>query len=496
MKLRRLIQGIPVLEVRGRLDLPITHLTAHSRDVVPGSLFVALRGQRQDGHRFVPEALRRGARVVVGEREVTGIPSTITWIRVQDTREVLPLLARRYYGEPDQALHLLAVTGTNGKTTTGGILRSILEQTGHSVGWFSTVGCQVGSRTWETALTTPDPLTFYRLLREMVDMGCRFAVVEVSSHALSQHRIDGVSFDVAVFTNLSRDHLDYHGDMESYFRTKARLFHPPLLRGRAILCGEDPYGKRLLESLKGSVWSYGVCGPWDLTVEGLSLSLQGSVFRVHSPLGTFSLETILVGLPNVYNVLGAAAAALALGLSVADIQVGVRRFPGIPGRLEVFQGDRFQVVVDYAHTPDALERVLQTLHQVARPRRILTVFGCGGERDPGKRPQMGRIAAHWSEGIILTNDNPRGEDPAQILAAIAQGIEEACREGKAQVRSWEIIEDRRAAIERAIQWAGPGDVVLVAGRGHETVQIIGGERRPLADRRVVSEVLRQMVPSP
>jgi UDP-N-acetylmuramoyl-L-alanyl-D-glutamate--2,6-diaminopimelate ligase len=327
----------------------------------------------------------------------------------------------------------------------------------------------------------------------MADAGCRFVVMEVSSHALAQDRVYGCRFDTAVFTNLTRDHLDYHSDMESYFQAKARLFQPTLLKNRAVVHGDDPYGRKLLEEISIPVWSYGIDAPWDVRSENMSSTLDGIRFDAVTPIGVFPVHSKLLGRYNVVNILGAIGAALSFGISPRDISQGVRDLENVPGRMEkIDEGQDFTVIVDYAHTEDALSRLLQALDG-SEDRKIIVVFGCGGDRDRGKRPLMGKTAAMRSDRVILTTDNPRNESPSGILSEIETGVRDAMEQGISRIREYRIIEDRAEAIREAIREAGRGDWVVIAGKGHEAFQIIGGKRVPFDDREVARAAIRERV---
>jgi UDP-N-acetylmuramoyl-L-alanyl-D-glutamate--2,6-diaminopimelate ligase len=492
MRLEELVQGISLRDVRGEMDREISAVCSDSRKVVPNALFAALRGEHRDGQDFARDAVLRGASVLVVDREIGDVDvSSVTVIRVYDVRKALAQIAVHFYRNPGERLHLIGVTGTNGKTTLTYLIRSALAAAGEKVGLVGTIGYAVGEATAPAPFTTPEPIVLQALLRTMVDAGCRFAVMEVSSHALALDRVYGCGFDTAVFTNLTRDHLDFHSDMEAYYRTKAQLFRPPLLRNRAVIHGDDPYGRRLMAEVTLPTWSYGVDAPWDIRAEQLSLSRDGIRFDAVTPAGIVAVHSRLVGRYNVANILGAIGACLSFGLSLNDISRGLREVTSVPGRMEkIDEGQDFTVIVDYAHTEDALRRVLQAI-EGAVDRRILVVFGCGGDRDRGKRPAMGRAAAQLSDLVILTSDNPRGEEAGGILSEIESGIRESMEKGEARARDYLKIEDRQTAIHEAIGRAQRGDLVVIAGKGHETVQIVGEASIPFDDREVAREAIRR-----
>jgi UDP-N-acetylmuramoyl-L-alanyl-D-glutamate--2,6-diaminopimelate ligase len=495
MNLRNLIEGLRIESRKGDLEKEVSAIAIDSREAVPGSLFAALPGQRRDGRSFIDDAVRRGAGTVVLEGSLPGEPREgVVYLAVADVRKALALLSANFFGRPAERMHLIGITGTNGKTTLAYLIRSILETSGEKTGLLGTVKYYIGEEEHPAPYTTPDPVHLHGMLRKMADAGCRFAVMEVSSHALALDRVAGCRFDAAVFTNLTQDHLDFHGEMEAYFRTKARLFHPPYLHGRAVIQGDDPFGRRLIGEVTAPLWSYGLDGSWDIRAEGLSVTLEGIRFNAETPGGKFPVHSRLVGRYNAVNILGAIGACLSLGIAPEEIARGIRSMERVPGRMEkIDEGQGFTVIVDYAHTEDALTRVLQTL-QTDSGRRIITVFGCGGERDRGKRPRMGRAAALLSDLVIATSDNPRGEDPKTILSESEAGIRGAQKENPGGRRGeYRIIEDRREAIREAVRRASSGDVVVIAGKGHEAHQVIGDRRIPLDDREIAREALQERI---
>ncbi len=487
-----------VLEVRGRTDVTLSAVVADSRQVGPGAAFVAVRGTATDGHRFVADVAARGAAAVLVEAWPDPAPSGPTLVRVADGRLAVAEAAAVWHGLPATRLSLVGVTGTKGKTTTTYLLESILAAAGRRPGRLGTVDCRFERRTWPAATTTPDPIGLARVLREMVDLGARSAVMEVSSHALDQRRVDGCRFAGTVFTNLSRDHLDYHETIARYFEAKARLFR--LGAGFAAVNIDDPHGRRLLERVDGRPIPYAVERREGAVVyaEGLALSAAGIEGRIATPAGPVRVRSRLVGAFNVSNLVAATAAALGLGVAPEAIAEGIAALPGVPGRLEpVPNGRGVTVLVDYAHTSDALEKVLEAVNGLAAGR-VITVFGCGGDRDRGKRPLMGEVAGRRSSLAVVTSDNPRTEDPAAIIAEIEPGLAGLglARRTPADLRAGEwpadayVVEpDRRAAIRLAIGLARPGDVVLVAGKGHEDYQIVGTVKHRFDDREEAAAAL-------
>jgi len=443
-----------------------------SRQVTPGAVFVALRGLKADGLDFVPQALARGAGAVVTE---AARPDGVTapWIVVRDGRLALARLGAAVHGHPSREFPVIGVTGTNGKTTTTYLLAAVLDAAGLSAGVMGTVHYKIGAATREASRTTPEASDVQAMLREMVDAGNRSCVMEVSSHALALRRVDGVRFAAAAFSNLTRDHLDFHADMESYFAAKRRLFEMLDPEAPAIINADDPRAAALV-AVCGRPVTYGLQKPADVRPEGLVMDLAGVRFTASTPAGPVEVRSALVGRPNVYNLLAAVATASAIGIDRAAITAGLAEQAGVPGRFEVVSrtGDGVTVVVDYAHTDDALRNLIET----ARPLttgRVITVFGCGGDRDRTKRPLMGMVAARLSDVVVITSDNPRSEDPLAIIEEIRRGIPAGEAAASGRTPDVTAIVDRAAAIEKAVALARPGDVVLVAGKGHEKTQHIG-----------------------
>ncbi|MFI5079139.1 MAG: UDP-N-acetylmuramoyl-L-alanyl-D-glutamate--2,6-diaminopimelate ligase [Vicinamibacteria bacterium] len=474
----------PALEAPG-LDVPCTGVVYDSRAVTPGSVFVALQGLRADGAAFAPQARAAGAAAVVAAVGVAPLDG-VAWLPVADPRLALALLAAEFNGHPSRAMRLVGVTGTNGKTTTAYLLRAILEAAGIKCGLMGTVSYCIGDRTIEAARTTPEAPEVQGFLREMLDEACGACVMEVSSHALALRRVDGLQFAAGVFTNLTRDHLDFHGNMESYFAAKRRLFEMLPATAPAVVNLDDPRGAALVETA-GAPVTYAIGKPADVTPGPLSFSLDGLVFDVRTPQGVVHVSSTLVGRPNVYNILAAAGVTAAMGIPLDAIEKGIARLTGVPGRFEVVSRpkDDITVVVDYAHTDDALRNLLETARPIAT-RRLITVFGAGGDRDRTKRPLMGMVAARLSDVVVITSDNPRGEDPAQIIEEVMRGAEPEARQRNARALT---VVDRGDAIRRAVADAAPGDVVLIAGKGHEKYQVIGGTTFPFDDVAVARDAL-------
>jgi UDP-N-acetylmuramoyl-L-alanyl-D-glutamate--2,6-diaminopimelate ligase len=465
-----------------------------SRRAVPGAVFVALRGQKEDGARFAPQAVARGAVLVVAETPAP-VGHQGAWVVVPDARLALAVLADRFYGHPSGALSVIGITGTNGKTTTAYLLRSILEAAGQRCGLLGTVVYSVGREDREATRTTPEAPDVQHMFREMVDNGCAAAVMEVSSHALSFKRVDGVEFAAAVFSNLTRDHLDFHGDMETYFAAKRRLFEMLPEGAPGIVNVDDPKGQ-VLGGIARRPVTYGMHNAADVTPEPFDYSLSGLRFTARTPRGTLQARSTLVGQPNVYNILAAIATADALDVPHEAIEAGITRLPGVPGRFEVVSepGDDIGVVVDYAHTDDALKNLLETGRTLSAGR-LITVFGCGGDRDRTKRPLMGAVGGRLSDILIVTSDNPRTEDPAAIIDEVLRGIpggdRAAARPARNGARAPEVlaIVDRRDAVTKAVDVARAGDLVIVAGKGHEKTQVIGERELPFDDVAVSRDAL-------
>jgi len=500
VRVEDLLSNIQVLAIRGPMEGEVSSITYDSRKCTDGCLFCAIPGTEQDGHEFIPDAVSRGSKFILCEKEVE-VPPGVTTIRVRDVRETMGKLAKRFYGDPSSRLCLVGVTGTNGKTTLSYLLESIFQQAGFKTGVLGTVNYRYGGEILPAPNTTPESLDMHRILHEMVLMGVTHCVAEVSSHALALKRVDECDFDLGIFTNLSRDHLDFHRDMEDYFAAKRRLFSQILPRSqkgreiRMVLNGDDPWGKRLWEEETLPGWTYGKGGFNHVQVVDLSLSLRGLRAEVYAPGVTLSLFSPLLGMFNLYNILAAVAAALALQIAPKDIVEGIARVDRIPGRLERVSGPHEpHVFVDYAHTDDALAKVITAILPFRR-RNLITVFGCGGDRDPGKRPRMGQVASESSDVVIITSDNPRTEDPLSIIRQIEKGIptdvmkKVDSSELENQNKVYTVIPDRREAIKRAIDIAKEGDIVLIAGKGHEDYQIIGRKKVWFDDRVVAKEFL-------
>jgi UDP-N-acetylmuramoyl-L-alanyl-D-glutamate--2,6-diaminopimelate ligase len=478
---------LPGTERQGDPGVVVSAVTHDSRQASPGALFVAIRGTASDGNAFVEAARRKGAVAIASELPPQGAGP---WLRVQDAREALAVLSAALLGDPAQKLELVGVTGTNGKTTTTYLIDAALRAAGHKVGLLGTIQYRVGDRLQEAIRTTPEASDLQALFREMVDAGCTHAVLEVSSHSLELKRVHGCAFRAAVFTNLTRDHLDFHGDMERYFAAKRRLFDTLLRKdGHAILNADVDQTPELAAASRGTVWRYSLdrARPAEIRAREVDLSLERTRFVADTPLGPVTVESALLGSFNVENLLAALGAALALGVPPETAARGLASVSGVPGRLErVFAGQDFAVIVDYAHTDDALKNLLETVRELG-PRRVITVFGCGGDRDRTKRPLMGAVASRLSDVVVVTSDNPRSEPPEAIIEEILRGM----NGGRKAERH--VIVDRREAIARALELARSGDAVVIAGKGHETYQVLRDRTVPFDDRQVARDLLARLL---
>ena len=481
MKLRHLLCEIQPRDVRGSLDMEIESVVSDSRQAGPGALFVAIRGgQELDRHAFIGDAVARGAAAVVVEEAEEGLPETR--IQVDDCRQALPALSARLHGHPARSLRwCVGVTGTNGKSTTALLVRHVLEAAGARSGYIGTLGFAFGEKMESLDNTTPEADQLQALLARARDAGCDALVMEVSSHGLALRRVDGIDYSAAVFTNLTRDHLDFHGTEEAYLEAKTGLFRRLDPRAAAVVNADDPRAEGVAASTSARVLTYGEKGE-HVRLASFHSRGRASVLRLETAAGEWSVETTLTGRFNRSNVMAAACVGVALGIDAAAVRSGIAALSQVPGRFErLDEGQPFEVIVDYAHTPAGLDTVLRTARELTRGR-LLCLFGCGGDRDRGKRPLMGRVAEDLADLVFLTSDNPRSESPEEIIDEIAAGMRDA---GSAVVCA-----DRRAAIEAALQEAGEGDVVVVAGKGDEPYQILAEGPTDFDDRRVVRQVLR------
>jgi UDP-N-acetylmuramoyl-L-alanyl-D-glutamate--2,6-diaminopimelate ligase len=486
--LRELLLTEEILHVHGSLDVPVRRIVTDSREVQPGDLFVCLPGYRAEGgetradrHDFVPIALQYGAAALLVERDVPVGDSAAVVVRVANCWSAAAHAACRLHRHPSRDMLTIGVTGTSGKTSTTYFLQSILEAAGHTVARIGTVEYRLGDQVRVAGQTTPEAPILQGLLREAVDLGCTAVVLEVSSHALALRRVDGIAFDIGIFTNLGHDHLNFHPDLEHYARSKARLFELLSNGGKvatAVVNADDPAGETMLRSSRARPLTYGVREHADIRATDVAMDMEGISFRAILSRRQAPVRLRHLGTYSVYNALAALAASEALGIDSETATTALASTPVVPGRFEIVEaGQDFVVVVDYAHKPEALAGLLASARQL-NPRRLITVVGCGGDRDRAKRPTMGRIAAEHSDHVVVTSDNPRGEEPEAIIAEILEGVRDLDPHG--QRHESEI--DRARAIRRAVSLAQPGDMVIIAGKGHETYQLVAGRRLDFDDR--------------
>jgi UDP-N-acetylmuramoyl-L-alanyl-D-glutamate--2,6-diaminopimelate ligase len=481
MRLSDIIEGLGAVEVVGNLDVVVTDVATDSRKVIPGALFACVKGSRVDGHDYAGEAMSRGATAILAERKVrTG--EAVTQVLVGDVRDALAMASSRLFGNPSRELTVIGITGTNGKTTTVYLLGSIIEAWGQPVGMMGTLGHRIGDTVTRDPFTTPEAPAIHRYMRSMLDNGKKYCVMEVSSHAIALGRANHVSFDIVAFTNLTRDHLDFHKGLEDYRRTKMRLFgiddlHHHFGEDRqAVVNIGDETGRLISEMSPLPCRTFCIDGDADISGEIVDLGWDKTTLKVAYSGGEAMVSTSLRGRSGAENTLTAFAIARVLGVDDEAIAEGIRRIEVVPGRMETISGSGRIAVVDYAHTPDALKRLLEDVKRISSGR-VICVFGCGGDRDRGKRPEMGKIAADLADYIIVTSDNPRTEDPSAIIEDILRGIPAGSRH--------EVIPDRGEAIHRAVGVSNEGDIVVVAGKGHEDYQILGTETVSFDDREVV-----------
>lgn len=496
MKLRELAALIPNALIQGDTEIEITGISNHSQRVKQGELFVCISGipgYQEDRHPFASDAVRAGAVAVVAERPVE---VDVPMILVKDSRHALAVLSSHYHRYPSNELKLIGVTGTNGKTTTAHMIEAILQHAGNITGLMGNIGTKIGDTTFKTDINTQEPPVLQANLRRMVDASCTYAVMEVTSQGLDAGRVLGCDFRTAVFTNVTQDHLDYHGTMDNYIAAKGLFFSrlgnqfsaDPNACKFAVLNADDQASVVFKKLTAAHILTYGIQADADVRAEDIRLTAQGTAFRAVTYKGTIEMQMAMVGTFNIYNALAAITAALAEGLTLETIRDGLASLPGVPGRLEIVdEGQPFLVLVDYAHTPDGLDNVLRAVKAFAA-NKVITVFGCGGDRDRTKRPIMGGISAEYSDYVIVTSDNPRTEDPTRILSDIEEGL----REKSYATDRYELLENRSAAILRSVTMAKPGDVVVIAGKGHETYQITKDGTIHFDDREVAREAIREM----
>jgi len=497
MKLFSLMEGIDVLEVSGDTGGEVLDICYDSRECGKDSLFVAVPGLKFDGHDYVSEAIKRGARHIVHERDVPQEPG-ITFIRVEDSRRALGKLGKKFYNNPTAELCLIGITGTNGKTTVTYFLESILRAAGFRVGVIGTINYRFNGKIFQSDITTPESVDLQRIFRDMADAGVTHVVAEVSSHALDFKRVDDCEHDIGIFTNLSQDHLDYHHTIENYYLAKKRFFQEILREGEKMIINvDDPWGRRMIHEMGTKGITFGIENQCDIYADEYNISLNGINATIKTSRGSFSISSPMTGKFNLYNILASASAATMLNVSEKNIKTGIEALRRVPGRFEkVSKENEPAVFVDYAHTDDALKSVLENLSYF-KTNKVITVFGCGGDRDRGKRPLMGKAVSELSDLTIVTSDNPRTEDPLEIISEIEEGIK------KSSIRKYNsedlpkgfsekgyiIMPDREEAINLAVSLADPLDIILIAGKGHEDYQIIGERKIPFDDVSVARKAL-------
>jgi len=485
LRLSQLLRGIQFQLLTGDIDVDIKGIYYDSRRVVPGSLFVCVSGFKTDGHLYIKQAVQKGAVAVIVEKEAELCEKDVTYLLTSSTRKALPVLASNFYQAPSLQMRVIGVTGTNGKTTTTHLIKAILEEAGKKTAVIGTLYAQIDGERRELGQTTPEALEIEDFMSFCRDKNAEYIVMEVSSHALDLYRVDKIDFNVAVYTNLSQDHLDYHKNMDNYKDAKLKLFRmiPRQPGNYSVINIDDAYSEEFIKAAGPSYYTYGLKKEADIKAKNLSVSLAGSRFTVKHKEETININMKLIGLFSAYNALAAIACALNEGISSDIVKSALEKVEGVPGRFEQVKcGQNFTVVVDYAHTPDGLENILRTGKQIAK-KRIITVFGCGGDRDRGKRPLMGEIAARYSDFCIVTSDNPRSEEPEAIIADIIPGLH------KVKGSHYTVITDRREAIGYAIHLAREGDLVIIAGKGHETYQLVKDRVLEFDDRKVAAEFL-------
>ena len=483
--LNKIIGQVPgIVHTGGNLDLDISGISYDSRQVKTGHLFIAVRGLITDGHDYISAAIKSGAVAIVYDRSDIAIPADVAAIRVEDSRRILPEIASSYFDHPEEGLKLLAITGTNGKTTTNYFVQHLLTGSGMETGRIGTTGAQMAGVDIDLMHTTPESADLYEILAEFVAHGAKAVTLEVSSHALAQNRVDGLSFDVAVYTNLTQDHLDYHGSLEDYLAAKQLLFKGLSKESVAIVNIDDPYAERIIEVCVAKIIRYGYNSDAEYHILDHSINRHGVELVLETPYGQRVVQVNTVGTFNYYNFLAAYTAAISMECDIEKIEMSAKSLPAVPGRLEKMKNKApFHVFVDYAHTPDAVETVLDTLIKAYPDQRLISVFGCGGDRDKSKRPIMGEIATRLSTLAIITDDNPRSESPDVILNQIAVGC--------ANRENFSIIQDRSTAVLSALAQARAGDVVAILGKGHEAYQEIMGERHPYSDMIIVNQFMER-----
>jgi len=479
MKLRSIMENIKFDIIQGSIDLDIMTIQYDSRKVKQGDVFFCVEGYNVDGHKYVQDAMNNGAVAIICQKDIDK-NLNCSVIKTNDSRKALAISAANYYKNPSRNMKIIGITGTNGKTTSAFMIKSILEQKGYKVGLIGTIANYIGEKKMHTERTTPESLELHELFSEMVEAKVDYCVMEVSSHSLSLDRVYGIEFCESIFTNLTQDHLDFHITFENYFSAKLKLFDNSK---KAIINTDDTYGERAYNSITGSKLSYGLGKNTDVMASDIKMHSRGSNFNLVYKNDSYEMELSIPGNYNIYNALGAIAVCLSEGIEPEVIKIALLKVQ-VPGRCELVSDTDnlgFEIILDYAHTPDGLENILRTAREFTKGK-LISVFGCGGDRDKAKRPIMGRIGSELCDVSVITSDNPRNENPLEIINEITAGIDK---------NNFEIIENRKAAIKRAMEIACPGDVIVIAGKGHEDYQILKGETIHFDEREVVAEIIKE-----
>ncbi|MBX4259175.1 UDP-N-acetylmuramoyl-L-alanyl-D-glutamate--2,6-diaminopimelate ligase [Clostridium estertheticum] len=479
MKLRKIMENINFNLIKGDIDIDIKEIQYDSRKVKKGDVFFAIEGYNLDGHKYIQSAINNGAVAVVCQKDIEA-ELDIVVIKVEDARRTLAISAANYYENPSRSMKMIGITGTNGKTTSAFMIKAILEQSGYKVGLIGTIANFIGKKKIHTERTTPESLELHELFKEMVDSNVDYCVMEVSSHSLSLDRVYGIEFCESIFTNLTQDHLDFHKTFENYFNAKLKLFK---LSKISVINIDDEYGAKAYNLIKNSKLSFALNHTADIMASNIKMHSRGSKFTLKYKESSFDIELNIPGNYNVYNALGCIAVCLNQGIEIPVIKKALQKVQ-VPGRCELVENNHnlgFEIILDYAHTPDGLENILETAREFTKGK-LISVYGCGGDRDKTKRPIMGRIGTNLSDFSFITSDNPRTEDPLEIIKDVVRGIEK---------NNFEIIENRREAIKKAIESATTGDIIVIAGKGHEDYQILKDKTIHFDEREVISEILKE-----
>ncbi|MBU3098653.1 MULTISPECIES: UDP-N-acetylmuramoyl-L-alanyl-D-glutamate--2,6-diaminopimelate ligase [Clostridium] len=479
MKLRKIMENINFNLIKGDIDIDIKKIQYDSRKVKKGDVFFAIEGYNLDGHKYIQSAINNGAVAVICQKDIEdGLDIVV--IKVEDARRALAISAANYYENPSRSMKTIGITGTNGKTTSAFMIKAILEQSGYKVGLIGTIANFIGKKKIHTERTTPESLELHELFKEMVDSNVDYCVMEVSSHSLSLDRVYGIEFCESIFTNLTQDHLDFHKTFENYFNAKLKLFK---LSKTSVINIDDEYGAKAYNLIKNSKLSFALNHTADIMASNIKMHSRGSQFTLKYKESSFDIELNIPGNYNVYNALGCIAVCLNQGVEIPAIKKALQKVQ-VLGRCELVENNHnlgFEIILDYAHTPDGLENILETVREFTKGK-LIAVYGCGGDRDKTKRPIMGRIGTNLSDFSFITSDNPRTENPLEIIKDVVLGIEK---------NNFEIIENRREAIKRAIESATTGDIIVIAGKGHEDYQILKDKTIHFDEREVISEILKE-----